>query len=72
MIDRSGPMQKPIPALTGLRFAAAFSVLFAHALSDIFPWPKGAALPNLYTMLEDVSGEGMSFDLLPLNALVFG
>ena len=55
-----GGMRKPIPSLTGLRFIAAFSVLFAHALPKIFPWPEGYALLNFYPMLEAVSGEGMS------------
>jgi peptidoglycan/LPS O-acetylase OafA/YrhL len=53
-------MRKPIPSLTGLRFIAAFSVLFAHALPKIFPWPEGHAVPNVYTMLEAASAEGMS------------
>jgi peptidoglycan/LPS O-acetylase OafA/YrhL len=53
-------MRKPIPSLTGLRFIAAFSVLFAHALPKIFPWPEGHAVPNIYSMLEAVAGEGMS------------
>jgi peptidoglycan/LPS O-acetylase OafA/YrhL len=53
-------MRPPIPSLTGLRFIAAFSVLFAHALPKIFPLPEGSVLLNFYTLLESVSAEGMS------------
>jgi peptidoglycan/LPS O-acetylase OafA/YrhL len=54
-------MRKPIPSLTGLRFIAAFSVLFAHALPKmIFPWPEGEVAPDIYTMLHATSAEGMS------------
>jgi peptidoglycan/LPS O-acetylase OafA/YrhL len=53
-------MRKPIPSLTGLRFIAAFSVLLAHALPKIFPWPEEEVAPDIYNVLHAASAEGMS------------
>lgn len=49
---------KDIPALTGLRFFAAFFVLIAHGLLMVMPF-KGTA-PSWYALTYSLSGEGMT------------
>src|ERR1700722_5359614 len=47
-----------IPALTGLRFIAAASVLISHGLLEIMPF-QGDNAPSWYTHLSEVAAEGM-------------
>jgi peptidoglycan/LPS O-acetylase OafA/YrhL len=51
------PARSPIPSLTGLRFAAAFCVVLAHAIPKIVALPK-VQMPVL--LLSTLSAEGMS------------
>src|SRR5262249_48314624 len=53
-------MRPDIPALTGLRFVAAFSVLLAHALPKLFPIPEGSAAPLIYGIFQSAASFGMS------------
>jgi len=49
-----------IPALTGLRFVAAATVLIAHALPNIIPLPQNQTPSLTYTLLVALSGQGMT------------
>src|SRR5215813_10473765 len=53
-------MRPGIPALTGLRFAAAGAVVVAHALPKIIPLAENQPAPALYTLLGSLSAEGMT------------
>lgn len=53
-------MTAAIPALTGLRFMAAGTVVVAHALPKIVPLPQNHEAPALYTILASLSGQGMT------------
>jgi peptidoglycan/LPS O-acetylase OafA/YrhL len=50
-------MRPNIPALTGLRFIAAFSVAISHAVSLVVPMSGG--LPSWYVVLNSLAGIGM-------------
>jgi peptidoglycan/LPS O-acetylase OafA/YrhL len=50
-------MRPNIPALTGLRFIAAFSVTMSHAMGLVVPMSGG--LPTWYVILSSLAGLGM-------------
>jgi peptidoglycan/LPS O-acetylase OafA/YrhL len=50
-------MVAPIPALTGLRFAAALSVVLSHAIPKIAPFPHP---PILVVLVSSLSAVGMT------------
>jgi peptidoglycan/LPS O-acetylase OafA/YrhL len=50
-------MRPNIPALTGLRFVAAFSVTMSHAVGLVMP--MSGALPTWYVVLSSLAGIGM-------------
>jgi peptidoglycan/LPS O-acetylase OafA/YrhL len=52
-----GAMRVPIPALTGLRFVAAFCVVLSHAIPKIVPF---ASPPKVVVLLSTLSAAGMS------------
>jgi peptidoglycan/LPS O-acetylase OafA/YrhL len=49
--------REPIPALTGLRFVAAFFVLLGHMLPKVMPF---ADPPKWYVQISSVAAEGMT------------
>jgi peptidoglycan/LPS O-acetylase OafA/YrhL len=57
-IDDSAPRRHEVPALTGLRFLAAFSVLLAHSLSATFG--NGKSPQGVVMWLMTASGFGMT------------
>jgi peptidoglycan/LPS O-acetylase OafA/YrhL len=48
---------RPLPALTGLRFLAAFSIVIEHALEKVMPFPNA---PAWYHSIQYLGAEGMS------------
>ena len=50
-------MLRPIAALTGLRFIAAFCVLCSHSVPALIPFPNGG--PNWHFLLSYLSVIGM-------------
>ncbi len=55
--DENSTSRPALPALTGLRFLAAFSVFIAHALPKIMPFQN--AQPRWHFLLSSASGIGM-------------
>ena len=49
--------RRPVEALTGLRFIAAFAVAFSHGISHVWPWV--GATPEWYSLLNSGAGVGM-------------